>query len=47
MEQIVNEIVIVLQMAIPLIMLIGLACIAFMISIKLDDLQDYIRRMER
>ena len=47
MEQIVNKIVIVLQMAIPLILLIGIACIALMLSIKLGDLQDYIRHMER
>lgn len=47
MVQIVNKIVIVLQIAIPLLILIGIACVALMISIKLDDLQDYIRRMER
>ena len=47
MEYIVNNIVIVLQIVIPLLMLIGVACITLMISIKLGDLQDFIRRMER
>lgn len=47
MEQIANYIVIALEIIIPLSILLGIACIALMASIKLDDLQDYIQRMER